>query len=101
MAVSKNIEYDNFCNIMDTAGWKYKIWESPCLIIRDFLDIEDCGLLVYTIEGHNSVFIKNIEDNRVVATVSGHNCTPSIFFIHESYTLLTGDSGTIRMWRLY
>lgn len=82
-------------------AWKYDIWELPYFILRDFVYIEDCGLLIYTIEGHEQVYVKNVADGNVLAVMSGHNCTPSIYFTQESYVLMTGDVGTVRVWRIY
>lgn len=45
--------------------------------------------------------MKNVNDGNVIAVMGGHNCTPSIHFVQESYVLMTGDNDTIRIWRLY
>jgi hypothetical protein len=59
----------------------YKIWEKPYLVLRDYVVVEDCGLILYTIEGDFNVWVKNINDGVVVANLGGHNCTPTIHFI--------------------
>lgn len=99
MTVGKNVEYEGFCEIM--AEWKYQIWERPRMIIKDFIYIADCSLLIYTVETDANVYIKNMNDNLIVAILSGHSNSPSIFFIPESYMLITGDADAIRIWRIY
>ncbi len=63
------------------AGWKYKIWERPKLIVKDFIYVADANIIIYTIEDNQNIYIKNIHDNLIIAVLSGHNAAPSIYFI--------------------
>lgn len=72
-------------------SWKYKIWERPRLVIRDFLFVADSNILIYTIEQDENVYIKNMRDNLIIAVLCGHSCAPSIYFVDEGYLLITGD----------
>lgn len=36
-----------------------------------------------------------------MASMGGHTGTPVLYFVQEGYVLVTGDLGTIRVWRLY
>jgi hypothetical protein len=83
------------------AAWNYKLWERPKLVLKDFICIADANLLVYTLEANENVYIKNMDDSRIVAVLTGHNDSPAISFIEESYTVITGDMGTLRFWRIY
>ena len=79
MAVSKNVDYDIFCQIM--SAWKYRVWERPQLIVRDFINVADSNLLIYTLQTDSNVYIKNIDDDLIIAILKGHNCAPSLYFI--------------------
>lgn len=57
--------------------------------------------MIYTIELDENVYIKNLKDNKIIGILSGHSCAPSIYFVEESYMLVTGDSTDVRVWRIY
>jgi hypothetical protein len=99
VTAGKDIEYETFCEIM--SNWHYKLWERPKLVVKDFICIADANLLVYTLDANPTVYIKNMTDSHIVAVLAGHNYSPIISFIEDSYMIITGDLGTIRFWRIY
>jgi hypothetical protein len=107
LALAKNITYNSFLSIF--TEWKYRLWEKPRLIVRDFIIVEKFGLIVYTIDDDLRIFVRTIsKDSRIVAILQGHQAVPSIALAEDQLVLVSGDSSRVKLstvdlhlWRLH
>ena len=83
------------------GDWEFAVWERPKLVVNDFIYIRDSQLVIYTVERSHSVFVRNLNDNKIIGILPGHSCVPVIAFVPEKYLLFTGDQTTIKIWKLY
>ena len=74
------------------------------MVIRDYVYVSGYGaegVVMYVVEGYEEVFVKNVEDGRVVCVLRGHGVVPVIYWVEEAGVLVTGGLGDLRIWRIY
>lgn len=81
--------------------------EKPYFVVNDFALLEQYNLICYTLNGHSSIFVRNIESGMLVAKLQGHKATPIMQLISSALVLVSadaskgkGESVDIRIWRL-
>jgi hypothetical protein len=77
-------------------SWPYSLTQKPYFLINDYFYLKQYNLLIYTINGSYSIYIRSFSTGQLIAELTGHKNTPIIYLLSSGLILISADSKKVQ-----